>query len=337
MQKPIARKHLSPLNIFYFCLGLGLLYWLLKDTDLAQLFQLIANIKKEYLILGGVIYFLKGLMRSVRLARSNKNAKPGILSMLRLTLASSLASQLLPFKLGELSYVYLVKKEFKRSVSQGLSSLMIVRIFDLLAISLLFVLTSLVLGIPTDLSIYFFYILGFICLLLLLLFVLLLTARNHEVVLNLLDRLTGIIKLPLVARIQHALKELFVELAAYSMKDYGEFIIYALIEWSINYAMYHLILIGMNLSPQFFDTVVGVTFAALASVLPVNSFGNFGTQEAGWATGLLFLGYSQQTAIASGFATHLLSLAYMLVLGGAAWISYAFNVRFSSRAIEETT
>ena len=61
---------------------------------------------------------------------------------------------------------------------------------------------------------------------------------------------------------------------------------------------------------------------ALASVLPVNSFGNFGTQEAGWASGMVLLGYSQQTALTSGFATHLLSLAYMLVLGGAAWISY---------------
>jgi uncharacterized membrane protein YbhN (UPF0104 family) len=97
----------------------------------------------------------------------------------------------------------------------------------------------------------------------------------------------------------------------------------SMLEWALNYSMFHVLLLGMGLAPRFFDTIATVAFAALASILPVNSFGNFGTQEAGWAAGMMLLGYPQETALTSGFATHLLTLLFMLVLGGLALLSYA--------------
>jgi glycosyltransferase 2 family protein len=324
MEKPTSRKYFTPLNLLYFVLGLGLLTILLLQIDFQNLLRSITSIPLTYLLLGGLIYLAKTLARSFRFWRINQRMKPSYLKMVRLTMASSLASQLLPLKLGELTYVYLVKKDFKTSVPQGLSALVVIRIFDLLAISLLFVLAALVFGLPAGASIYFSYVLAFMAALVLILLVMILAGDFLSKMLNLLVRRTVLHKIRLVVRLQEGIDNTLFEIRQYRGKEYAELLVYPLIEWGINFVMYHVLLLGMGLTPHFFDTVIGVAFAALASVLPINSFGNFGTQEAGWATGLILVGVSQDAALTSGFATHLLSLAYMLVMGGASWISYLF-------------
>ncbi|MBE0699246.1 MAG: flippase-like domain-containing protein [Anaerolineaceae bacterium] len=318
MQKQAARKYISPLNILFFGIGLLLLIFLLSQVDFQNLARFIANIQPIYLLLGGLIYLIKSAIRALRFWRINAEAHPSFLKMLRLTLASSLASQLMPLKLGELTYIYLVKKDIGSPISQGISSLIIIRIFDLLAISILFILAALGFGMPTGLSVYFSYVLGFITFLVIILASLVGAGKFFSPIVNTLVQKTFLGKIPLIGKAQDGLERILAGLGKFNRKETVELVIYPLLEWSVNFAMYHVLLEGMGLSPRPLDTIIGVTFAALASVLPVNSFGNFGTQEAGWATGLILSGFTQQTALASGFATHLLSLGYMLVMGGAA-------------------
>lgn len=322
MSLPARKKYLSAWNLVYFILGLGVLVFLLRKVDFPGLAQLIFKIDPLFLLLGGSIYLVKAGLRSLRFTRMNARSKPGYWKMLRLSLASSLASQILPLKLGELSYVYLLKKDYRAPIAQGLSSLMIIRIFDLLAISLLFLVISLATGLPEGLSVYFYSILAFVAVLLLVVVALLALSRNGPAVLGFLFRFGALEKASLIQKLRKGLEGVFADLSQYTGREYLEWTLLAVLEWSVNYAVYHVILLGAGLTPTFFDTVVGVTFAALASVLPINSFGNFGTQEAGWATGLVLLGYSQTVAINSAFATHLLSLLFMLVFGGVSWVSY---------------
>lgn len=321
----VSRRHVTPLNMVYFFLGLALLILLLQKIDFQSLLNLIFKIKPEYLLLGGVAYSAKAILRAFRFLRCNGQVKPNLIKMLRLTLASSLASQLLPLKLGELSYIYLLKKDYQSSITQGVSSLMIVRVFDLLAIALLFILISFVVGVPAGLSIYFYFILAFIATILLLLSSLLFISRYYQSVLNFIFRFSVFQNNQWFIKLQRGLENLLHDLSKYTLQQYGEFVITALLEWFINYISFHAILVGAGLTPLFYDTVVAVTFAAFASVLPINSFGNFGTQEAGWASGLVLLGYTQETALTSGFATHLLTLGYMIILGGISWLSYLLN------------
>jgi hypothetical protein len=39
------------------------------------------------------------------------------------------------------------------------------------------------------------------------------------------------------------------------------------------------------------------------------------------------MGFSRENAISSGFATHLLTLAHMLLLGGFSWLTYLLPER----------
>ena len=314
------KSYFSVKNLLSFFLGLVLLFWLLNQVDFKDLFEYLFKINSGYLLLGGVIYLCKAAIRAWRLNRLNRNLGT-YGSMLKLTLASSLASQLLPFKLGEFVYVYLLRRDKQRSLLQGLSSLMLARVFDLLLIAILFIAISITANVPDKLSIYFHSVVGFVGILLILLIVLLISARYHQSICDRLEK-TKLQAMPLTAKTLVAIKNVLQELGQYHFKDYIEWAGLAGVEWFINYWVYHCLLIGMGLQPDLFHTVTAVTLAALASVLPINSFGNFGSQEAGWATGMVLMGYSQATALTTGLATHFFSLAYILLLGGISWLSY---------------
>ena len=335
MSLSTARRRITPLRIFYFLLGVIVLGLLLRKVDFAALEHYLFSIRIEFLLLGGLAYLCKSMLRAWRFLRLNAPAKPRFPAMLRLTLASSLASQLLPLKLGEVAYVYLLKKEFRASITQGVSSLLIIRVLDLLAISLLFIFGALLLRLPPGLNTYFFYVAGFVGLLLVGLLAAFVAIQYFPNLIHSLLRSGRFARFPLVVKLQNALLKIVLELGEYRQQNLPGWLGLALLEWLINFGVYYLLLVGIDLAPTALDTVVAVTFAALASVLPVNSFGNFGTQEAGWASGLVLLGYAQQTAVTSGFATHLLQLGYMLLLGGLGWVSYLLQPGIRAGAAKE--
>lgn len=329
MKTPGARAYFTPLRLLSFAAGLAVLALLLAQVDLPGLARQLAAVRADLFVLGGLIYLLKSSTRALRFLSLNMqgglnapSGRPRFLAMLRLTLASSLASQLLPLKLGELAYVYLSKKDFHASLARGVSSLLIVRVLDMLAIGLLFLLAALTMTLPAALSTYFSLIAGLVGLLLLGLLGLLGGVRFFpRIAARLLDA-PLFARHPLLRKLQKALQSAVRDIESYRQAPLAAWVILPLVEWSLNFAMFHTLLWAMGLAPSPLESITAVTFAAYASVLPINSFGSFGTQEAGWAAGLVLLGWPQDPALNSAFATHLLSLAYMLVLGGLAWGSY---------------
>ncbi|MFT3892263.1 MAG: lysylphosphatidylglycerol synthase transmembrane domain-containing protein [Anaerolineales bacterium] len=316
-----AKKPITLTKVISFCVGLVVLYLLLSQINFRDLSRLLFTIKPFHLLLGGFIYLCKASVRSYRITRLNKSSRLSQLKMLRLSLASSLASQILPFKLGEFSYVYLLNREDKASVTQGLSSLVILRVFDILAVAILFLGISLWEGLPDDLSNYYVPVLIFMAAVALAFGVWMLASRLKGFALG---QVQGwkIFSMPIAQKALRGIESLVDSLKQYRAVEYPLFILLAVVEWTINYATFHVIMLGMGFTPTIFATVVAVSFSILASVLPINSLGNFGTQEAGWTSGLLLMGFSKTDAIASGFATHLITLGYMILFGGIAWISY---------------
>lgn len=60
--------------------------------------------------------------------------------------------------------------------------------------------------------------------------------------------------------------------------------------------------------------LASVVGAAVASSLPINAVGSFGSLEAGWTAAAVAFGVPAGQALADGFATHLWSLGFSLVL-----------------------
>ncbi len=92
----------------------------------------------------------------------------------------------------------------------------------------------------------------------------------------------------------------------------------SLLIWAAIWMLSVALLRAMRLDWPAGAVLLGVLGGSVASSLPVNAAGNFGTQEAGWAAALAGVGVDPASALAAGFAAHLWTLAFQAVLGGAA-------------------
>ena len=69
------------------------------------------------------------------------------------------------------------------------------------------------------------------------------------------------------------------------------------------------------------DVVLGATAATVATFVPINILGNFGTLETGWTAGFVALGIPLETAAASGLAVHSWSLLVTVIVGSTAYLA----------------
>jgi len=313
---------LSVKNLGFFLLGVLLLFFLLRQIDLRELRDQIVGVHWGYFLAGGMVYFLKACLRAVRLNRISTDLVLPYGRTLRLSLATSLATQILPFKLGEFSYVYLLKQEKSTSTAQGLSALVVIRLMDLMAIGVLYLAVALSLrtpqsGVQMDEALAFVGVLGAG------LGVLMALSHYAPPFFRKL-RTKTFPQGKIGARLTGGLEKFFLYFQAYRPVQFAQWMGLALLEWVANYSMFHLLLLGMDVPVSFFQTATAVTFAAIASALPVNAVGSFGSQEAGWTAALLLVQVDRQMAITTAFSTHILTLAYIAFFGTLAWISYVF-------------
>jgi glycosyltransferase 2 family protein len=77
---------------------------------------------------------------------------------------------------------------------------------------------------------------------------------------------------------------------------------------------------AISLSWPAAHVLLAMLGATAAAALPLNSVGNFGTLEAGWAATLAGLGVEPRQALAAGFATHVWSMVFTTAIAMAAWV-----------------
>jgi uncharacterized membrane protein YbhN (UPF0104 family) len=86
--------------------------------------------------------------------------------------------------------------------------------------------------------------------------------------------------------------------------------------------MTYWLLQAFNTPLSFWGTVFASTLTIVATLLPIGTLGNFGTQEVAWTLGLTLLGVDRDSAITSGFSTHLVGFALAGLFGLiGAWLS----------------
>ncbi len=323
---PLNLSRINIRNITFFLIGLFLIVFLLRQINLRELQNQILGIRWEYLLAGGGLYFLKACLRAFRLNRISADLVIPYWRALRLSLATSLATQILPLKLGEFSYVYLLKREKETPIPQGISALIVVRLMDLMAVGLIYLALALSIHsqnstVQVAQAIFFLVALsGGFGILMLISYI----APKFSIT---TDQTESSIR-------QNAFRHLFIWLQkflsyfrAYHPAQIAQWLLLSLLEWLCNYSMFHMLLSGMNIPMTFFQTSTAVTFAAIASALPVNAIGSFGSQEAGWTAALIMLQIDRQMAISTAFSTHILSLGYIIFFGGLAWVSYLIPLK----------
>jgi uncharacterized membrane protein YbhN (UPF0104 family) len=96
--------------------------------------------------------------------------------------------------------------------------------------------------------------------------------------------------------------------------------------WLFTYLLFIIIAISTGIHADIPSTLFASSFALFTLVLPIQGIGGFGTMEGGWALGFITIGMTQDIAIKTGFAFHIMVLMYTIILGFTGWV-YMYGIK----------
>jgi uncharacterized protein (TIRG00374 family) len=231
---------------------------------------------------------------------------------------------ILPSKLGELSYPYLLNKISGRSMTEGLASLIASRVYDFFLTLIFFLVASVSSHALSNINLFLLIALSLflIGLTFLAFFYMPLLLRWFS---NLLARLSQWIRIKNgrpIRWLQLKLQEMGEDF--YAIRARGTYLsvtLATLISWGMAFWMFYAFLRGFGIDISFMRVVFGSTIALITSALPVGGLGNWGTLEVGWAAGFLLVGLSKEKAIATGLGVHIIIFIISALFGFICWIT----------------
>ncbi len=329
------------LNIlFSFGISLLLLAVLLNSlvgsVDFAVLPRIVAAVRSTSLLFVGgylVAGLVQSLLRAVRyqiILRTSEERVPGLFHMVLVSMSRNMFVDMLPARLGELSYVAMLNRGYTVRMEACISSLSISFVFDLIALGLL--LTGLLAWqlVVTELQPWLIgtlLVVGFVSMALLAFLFPVMAAvgrwlnRLQERREGLLSRLAALVRDTATTLQQVRKRSVIIQLLLLSL--------------GVRVAKYvglYLIFLGVVLpSFQGIDTrpapvLISLVSAEAAAGLPVPTFMSFGTYEAGGALAMIALGAEKVTSGLIMLALHMWSQCIDYSLGISALIIFFFVV-----------
>lgn len=293
-------------------LSAGLCFALLRRIDLHELGDWLVRVDRGYFA-GYAALSLAGLLaRSFRYQLLIGRAV-GFAPLVLVTAVRNFLVDLLPARVGSLSYVYLLTRRFDVPFEPVVSSFVLTFLYDLLAMTMLLGTALAIGGFEGGGS------LGAAAALLAVL-VFLAFVKLAAGLRFLAARLRPISRARLVAeRLDEIARE--VERSGGRRKT-TTLIALSFVIRLVKFGAYWSLLLGVVREHglgvaelPFWKVSLGVAGAELSATLPIHGIAGFGTYETAWALGFGRLGLSSRVAILSGFATHLLSQMYDYSVG----------------------
>ena len=284
----------------------ALCFVLFRQVDARELSDWLTRVDRRYFA-GYLVLSVAGLL--VRAARYQMliGRCVGFVPLVMVTAARNFLVDLLPARIGSLSYVVLLTRRFGAPLRPVLSSFVLTFLYDLLAMTLLVSIAvalqfgrfegAFALAVATSVFAVFVVasFFGFAPLLRIL-------AARAE-------------RWATTARAAPRLRQLADDVA-----DHGgvamtlSLAVVSLVIRLIKFTAYWVLLLGVvhehdvgAAALPFWTVFLGIAGAELSATLPIHGIAGFGTYETAWTIGFRQLGLSSRVAILSGFATHLLS------------------------------
>jgi len=206
----------------------------------------------------------------------------------------------------------------KEGLFSGASSLVIIRLYDLIAIVLFFVVSMLFVfrEANPEITIIILPCVGLI--LIVVSIVIIFFEKFLHLALNIISSIAIRFgeKGKTVSKKMHVvLEELNNGFYILAKRDKYIFLpITSIMIWFSLYFMFFMVVKSFAIDITFIKSILASSGAVITSYLPINGLGNIGTLEAGWALGYTMLGVSKNVAIASGFVMHIIIVVIGLLL-----------------------
>jgi len=283
---------------------------LLSFTDANAVASVLAKTNPIGALAGLGLYALAYVPRALRLRAVGLKAP--FRTLLAISLVHAAINKLMPLRAGELSYPWLARRVAGQGIGQAFLGLVYLRILDIVGVALLFAATLAFRGsrfrgdVTWSLAFALALLVASVAALLFLRPLLRLTIALGE-------RLAG--PRGILERARRAV-EAFPNLGLRAHLGLGALTVVA---WLFVYGTYYTLLSAFGFAMGGAETVLGSTAGVIASVLPLQGLGSFGTLEAGWAMGMVLVGMDLASAIATGVGVQIFTFGYAMLLGAWGW------------------
>ena len=301
------KRILNKRTFILLALSIALTIFLIQKLDFSQTIETLKRSNINLFLMGCCIYFLSNFLKAVRFKFFLNISSISLFKYFAISSFHNFFNQILPARTGELTFVYYAKKLANLEVAKGLHALLIIRLFDFIVISVILV-TSLLVYYGREAS----QILLFFGIFFLILSIILLLNLKHLIIFSqkiflFLTRKFNIDKKSLIIKINDKINEIVEEFNTFDTKKVIPLLtLTSFLVWGALYSLFYITIIAFGVEIPFLLAVVGSTGGVLSNVLPINSFGSFGTLEAGWFAGFVLVGMTDQNAIVTGFGYHLI-------------------------------
>lgn len=246
--------------------------------------------------------------------------RPGPLRLLSITASYTMASIILPAKIGEATFVVYAGRVAKLPASEATACLLVARLLDLATLALSMSLACLALWAAGSYpNLVWLGPLGAI--LLPCSFAVFVASARGDLVIRWIDRgsrLLGLDRTRTGSRLLGFGDRLSVALrAAGSRRRLYAAALVSLPAWLCVFLFCAVLAEALGLPPEvtFAEATLGAGLAMATSLLPLSAFANFGTLEAGWVLGFHAMGVEPSVAYATGIGLHVVQVANAVLLG----------------------
>lgn len=302
------RRIFSVKTLVLLALSIAIAYFLAGKLDLGRSFDIIRNANVWLIAASCAVYFMSNFFKMLRFRVMLSGSGIPLFALYSITSYHNFFNQIMPARTGELTFVYYLKKIGNVDISKGLHILVVTRIFDFIVISAFFI-CSLVLffGAKTSIALVVLGVIFFI--------VSIVTLFNLKWLViwsgKLFHITTARFKLqdrPFVAKVLGKIDIVVEEFSSFKAGRLAPMLaLTSMLTWGALYFLFFLTIRSFGIDIGFIQSVAGSTGGVLTNVLPINSFGSFGTLEAGWTGGFLLVGMNEHDAIFTGFGYHAIS------------------------------
>ena len=294
-------------------------YFLLKEIDIQQIPQTLSRLSIKALLIGFTCYCVLVLAKAARF-RALLNLDSSLHQIFPILALHTFWGNILPMRTGDVSYVYLMQRRQKVDATQGVASLLIASLIDLILLIGLVIATVWLLrnSLPDSFTVTLLYLsLLLIGSVLITVFVLVSVAPNACVRLAELcaGPLLDLKKRPISWPVNKGLQVLQELTAFRSHRRFLEVWLYSLMCLTIRFGFQCYLVVEMGVDVPILHALFALAFTNVFNLLPVQTIGNFGTTEFPFVWLLKHFGTSVEVATVTGFSLHILILLYCIPLG----------------------
>ena len=305
-------------------LAVVITYFLLKEIDIQQIPQTLSRLSVKALFIGFGCYCLLVLTKALRF-RALLNLESGVHQVFPILAMHTFWGNILPMRTGDVSYVYLMQRRQKVDATQGVASLLVASLIDLVLLMGLVVATAWLLR--TALQDTFSGTVLYLLPLLMgagLVAVVVFVYAAPQVCMRFAKWCAGPLlalkKRPVSWTVDKVLAVLRELTAFRSNRRFLEVWVYSVLCLVIRFGFQCYLVTEMGVDIPMTEVLFALAFTNVFNLLPVQTVGNFGTTEFPFVWLLSHFGTSVGTATVTGFSLHILILLYCLPLGASGFL-----------------